>query len=131
MRYPFPTLAFKLCPRSFRSAILNLVLLGCAPWARIPVPAPATLSPTTKLQLWLGRQSVVLREVTLDTDSILGRTLDARNATSTARVAIPRAAVDCFRLQLPDSQNWAGVGGILGLLAGVAGAFAFVGNIGT
>ena len=117
--------------RGFRSAILGLALLGCAPWARIPAPAPAALPPHTTLQVWLAGEPIVLREVTVTPDSVRGRTVSSAKVTSAAFVALPRTAVDSFRLLLRDTQNSFGAGALLGLLAGVAGIFALFGRSAT
>jgi hypothetical protein len=117
--------------RIFRAALLSVALLGCAPWARIPAPAPAALPPTTTLQVWVAKQAVVLREVTVTPDSIRGRTTNSAKATSAAVVALPRAAVDSFRLLVRDTQNSFGTGALLGVVVGVAGVFAIFGRSGT
>jgi hypothetical protein len=106
--------------RLLRAAALTVAVLGCAPWARIPAPAPATLPRTTQCQLWLGHRAVVLREVTIEADSIRGHPVDALGPQKTTWVMYPRAEVDSFRIRAPDPQNWFGVGVSAGLLAGIA-----------
>jgi hypothetical protein len=73
-------------------------------------------------------QAIALREVTVTPDSVLGSPVGAAKARSAVLVAIPRAAVDSFRLLLRDTQNSFGTGALLGLLAGVAGIFAIFGR---
>ena len=94
-----------------------LTLLSCAPWMSIPVPAPGVLPPATRLQVWRGTRAVILREVTIEADSIRGRIVDPLGARSTAWLVIPRAEVDSFQLRPRDNANWFGAGlgaGILG-----------------
>jgi hypothetical protein len=62
----------------------------------------------------------VLRDATIEADSIRGRQADAFGAFRSARVAIPRAEVDSFRIQPPDRENWFGAGVVAGLLGGIA-----------
>ena len=131
MRPLSPVVAQDPPRRVSRAALLSVALLGCAPWARIPAPAPAALPPTTTLQVWLAGQPIVLRGVTVTPDSIRGRTVNSAKATRAALVALPRAAVDSFRLLVRDTQNSFGAGALLGLLAGVAGIFAVFGRSGT
>jgi hypothetical protein len=131
MRPLSPVVAQDRPRRVFCAAVLSVALLGCAPWARIPAPAPAALPPATTLQVWLAGQAIVLREVTVTPDSIRGRTVNSAKATSAALVALPRTAVDSFRLLLRDTQNSFGTGALLGLVAGVAGLFAIFGRSGT
>lgn len=131
MRPLSPVVAQDPPRRVSRAALLSVALLGCAPWARIPAPAPAALPPTTTLQVWLAGQPIVLRGVTVTPDSIRGRTVNSAKATRPALVALPRAAVDSFRLLVRDTQNSFGAGALLGLLAGVAGIFAVFGRSGT
>ncbi|MGH7512620.1 MAG: hypothetical protein ACREOQ_06835 [Gemmatimonadales bacterium] len=106
--------------RQLRAAVLTLAVLGCAPWARIPAPAPATLPPTARVQLWLGHRVVVLRDVTVEADSIRGHPIDPLGARSKAWVVFPRAEVDSFRIPPPDPGNLLGAGVGAGLLAGIA-----------
>jgi hypothetical protein len=106
--------------RQLRAAVLTLAALGCAPWARIPAPAPATLPATTRCQLWLGRRAVVLRDVTVEADSVRGHPVDPLGAQSQVWVVLPRAEVDSFRIRPPDSGNLLGAGVSAGLLAGIA-----------
>jgi hypothetical protein len=97
-----------------------MTVLGCAPWARIPAPAPATLPRDTHVQLWLGRRAIVLRDVIVDVDSIRGHPTDSSSAPSTSWVVVSSAEVDSFRIRPPDRQNWFGAGVTAGLLAGIA-----------
>jgi hypothetical protein len=64
-------------------------------------------------------------------DSIRGRRVKSATATSAAPVALPRAAVDSFRLLFRDTQNSFGAGALLGILVGVAGIFGIFGHSGT
>jgi hypothetical protein len=106
--------------RQLRAAVLTLAVVGCATWARIPAPAPATLPPTDRFQLWLGHRAVVLRDVTVEPDSIRGHPIDPLGARSEAWVVFPRAEVDSFRIRPPDTGNMLGAGVGAGLLAGIA-----------
>ena len=106
--------------RQLRAAVLTLAAVGCAPWARIPAPAPATLPPTTRYQLWLGSRPVVLRDVTVEADSIRGHPIDPLGARNEAWVVFPRAEVDSFRIRPSDPGNMLGAGIGAGLLAGIA-----------
>lgn len=106
--------------RRLRVVVLTVSALGCASWARIPAPAPATLPPATHYQLWLGHRAVVLREVTIEADSIRGRPVDPLGARAATQVAFPRAQVDSFRIRPADPGNWFGAGIGAGLLAGIA-----------
>ena len=97
-----------------------MTVLGCAPWARIPAPAPARLPPDTQYQLWLGQRAILLRSVIVDVDSIRGHPAEASGASGTRWVVVSRAEVDSFRMRPPDRQNWFGAGVTAGLLAGIA-----------
>ncbi len=57
-------------------------------WMSIPAPGPGVLPPTTRLQVWRGTRAVILREVTIDADSIRGRVVDPLGADSTASLVI-------------------------------------------
>jgi hypothetical protein len=106
--------------RQLRAAVLTVAVVGCAPWPRIPAPAPASLPPDTHIQLWLGRRAVVLREVTVEVDSIRGRPVGPLGARSAAWVVFPLLEVDSFRIRPHDRENWFGAGVTAGLLAGIA-----------
>lgn len=106
--------------RHLRAAVLALAAIGCAPWARIPAPAPATLPPTTRYQLWLAGKAMVLRDVIVEDDSIRGHPVDPLGGQSQAWVAVARAEVDSFRIRPPDPGNLLGAGVGAGLLAGIA-----------
>jgi hypothetical protein len=101
-------------------AAIAMTVLGCAPWARIPAPAPARLPPDTQYQLWLGQRAILLRGVIVDVDSIRGHPAEASGASSTSWLVVSRAEVDSFRMRPPDRQNWFGAGVTAGLLAGIA-----------
>jgi hypothetical protein len=106
--------------RQLRASVLTVAVVGCAPWARIPAPAPACLPPATHFQLWLGRRAVVLREVTVEVDSIRGRPVDPLGARRAPWVVFPLFEVDSFRIRPGDRENWFGAGVTAGLLAGIA-----------
>jgi hypothetical protein len=106
--------------RQVRAAVLTLAVLGCASWARIPAPAPATLPPATQCQVWLGHRAVILRDVTVEADSIRGHPIEPLGAQTRAWVVLPRAEVDSFRIRSPDPGNLLGTGVSAGLLAGIA-----------
>jgi hypothetical protein len=97
-----------------------MTVLGCAPWARIPAPAPASLPPDTRFQLWLGPRAIVLRGVIVDVDSIRGHPAEPLGAPSTSWLVVSRTEVDSFRMRRPDRENWFGAGVTAGLLAGIA-----------
>jgi hypothetical protein len=99
---------------------MTMTVLGCAPWARIPAPAPARLPPDTQYQLWLGRHAILLRDVIVDVDSIRGHPVEASGASSTGWLVVSRAEIDSFRMRPPDRNNWFGAGVTAGLLAGIA-----------
>jgi len=113
------------------SCVTLLALLGCAtPWISIPAPAPATLEPTARLQIWSQRHAVILRDVTITADSVRGRVVDPLGAYSVQWIVIPRTRVDSFQLRPPDKENWFGAGvgaGILGSIL-VRAAFHAVGS---
>jgi hypothetical protein len=96
-----------------------MTVLGCAPWARIPAPAPARLPTDTQYQLWLGRRAVLLRDVIVEVDSIRGHPAEASGASSTSWVVVSRTEIDSFRMRPPDRENWFGAGVTAGLLAGI------------
>jgi hypothetical protein len=131
MRPLSPVAAQGRSRRVFGAALLSVALLGCAPWARIPAPAPAVLAPPPTLQVWLAGQAILLREVTVTPDSIRGRRVNSATATSATPLALPRAGVDSFRLLFRDTQNSFGAGALLGILIGVAGIFGIFGHSGT
>jgi hypothetical protein len=116
MLRPSASLWYRLIHTSTYAPVL--VLLSCAPWMSIPAPGPGVLPPTTRLQVWRGTRAVILREVTIDADSIRGRVVDPLGADSTASLVILRAEVDSFQLRPPDKANWFG----MGLGAGVLGS---------
>jgi hypothetical protein len=97
-----------------------MTVLGCAPWVRIPAPAPARLPPDTQYQLWLGQRAILLRGVIVDVDSIRGHPAEASGASRTSWLVVSWAEIDSFRMRPPDRQNWFGVGATAGLLAGIA-----------
>lgn len=99
--------------------LVQALLAGCAPWARVPMPAPTTLDRDDRVQLWIGGAPVVLRAVVVETDSIRGRTVPRVRGRPDSAVAVSRAAVDSFRLTPPDGNNWLGVGALGGFAAGV------------
>lgn len=101
------------------SSTAVLALFSCAPWMSIPAPAPGVLSPATRLQVWRGQRSVVLREVTIEADSIRGRVVDPLRARSTVRLVIPRVEVDSFQLRPRDNGNWFGAGLAAGILGSI------------
>jgi hypothetical protein len=106
--------------RRARVAAIVMIALGCAPWARIPAPAPARLPTDTRYQLWLGHRAILLRGVIVDVDSIRGHPVEASGASGTGWLVVSRAEVDSFRMRPPDRQNWFGTGITVGLLAGIA-----------
>jgi hypothetical protein len=97
-----------------------MTVLGCAPWARIPAPAPARLPTDTQYQLWLGQRAVLLRDVIVEVDSIRGHPAEASGASGTGWVVVSRTDIDSFRMRPPDRENWFGAGVTAGLLAGIA-----------
>jgi hypothetical protein len=99
--------------------LLSLLALGCIPWARIPVPAPAMLPPETVLQLWVAGRGVMLRQVTIEVDSVRGRRVGHRGRIDDVALALSRAEVDSFRLRSTDPGNWFGVGVLAGALGGI------------
>jgi hypothetical protein len=76
------------------------------------------LPPATSVQVWRGTRAVILREVTIEADSIRGRVVDPLGARSTATLVIPRAEVDSFQLRPRADTSWFGAG----LAAGVLGS---------
>jgi hypothetical protein len=101
-------------------AAIAMTVLGCAPWARIPAPAPARLPTDTQFQLWLGQRAILLRGVIVEVDSIRGHPAEATGASSTGWLVVSRTEIDSFRMRPPDRQNWFGAGVTAGLLAGIA-----------
>jgi len=106
--------------RHLFAVALTAAMLGCAAWARIPTPAPATLPPAARYQLWVGHRAVVLRDVAVEADSIRGHLVDPLGARSQAWTVLARAEVDSFRIRPPDPGNLLGAGVGAGLLAGIA-----------
>jgi hypothetical protein len=100
-------------------AAIAMIVLGCAPWARIPAPAPARLPTDTQYQLWLGQRAILLRGVIVDVDSIRGHPAEASGASGAGWLVVSRAEIDSFRMRPPDRQNWFGAGITAGLLAGI------------
>ena len=98
-----------------------LMSLSCAPssWTPLSSPAPGTLPPATRLQVWRCDRAVVLREVTIDADSIRGRVVDPLGGPPRGWVVLARSDIDSLRLQPRDQANWFGAGvgvGILGTI---------------
>lgn len=110
---------FSTCIRRLSLAVVTFAMTGCAPWTAIPAPAPADLPRATELQLWLGRQAMVLREVTVETDSIHGRRVEAVRRPTGTRVVVARVNVDSVRIRAHDPQNWFGAGILAGALGGI------------
>jgi hypothetical protein len=106
-----------------------MTVLGCAPWTRIPAPAPARLPPDTQYQLWRGQRAILLRGVIVDVDSIRGHPAEASGASSTRWLVVSRTEIDSFRMRPPDRQNWFGAGITAGLLAGIAVTAAVLSNL--
>jgi hypothetical protein len=104
--------------RRARAWPLVLFVMSCAPWVAIPPPAPGVMPSATRLQVWRGRRSVILREVTIDADSIRGRVVDPLGAYPPAWVVLARAEVDSIQVRPPDKANWFGAG----VAAGVVGS---------
>ena len=127
--YPRPRVSRRLA--SAASRLTLLAVFGCAtPWISIPAPAPASLEPTARLQIWSQRHAVILRDVTITADSVRGRVVDPLGAYSVQWTAIPRERVDSFQLRPPDKANWFGAGvgaGIVGSIL-VRAAFHAVGS---
>ncbi len=94
-----------------------LLLAGCTGpyWGRLESPRPTTFPPDQRIQVWRGGRAIVLREVQLSRDSIVG--LPDCMADTVIAVRLHRAEVD----SLKQAQQ-PGAGGIF--LAGVAGALA-------
>jgi hypothetical protein len=97
-----------------------MTVLGCAPWTRIPAPAPARLPTDTQYQLWLGQRAILLRGVIVDVDSIRGHPAEASGGSSRGWLVVSRTEIDSFRMRPPDRHNWFGAGVTAGLLAGIA-----------
>jgi hypothetical protein len=106
------------------AAVLVLALMGCAPWASIPPPAPAMLPATTRLKVWIHGRGLVLSEVNISADSVRGRVVEPSDGT--AWVAVARSAVDSFQIRTRDTANWFGVGFAGGVLVGVGGILALI-----
>jgi hypothetical protein len=104
------------------AAAFVLAVMSCAPWTSIPPPAPGSLPPTTKLQVWIRGRSIVLREVNISADSIYGRRVVPLGPADWT--VVPRADVDSFQIEPHDQGNWFGAGFGVGLLAGVVGLMA-------
>jgi hypothetical protein len=110
-------------------AAIAMTVLGCAPWTRIPAPAPDRLPPDTQYQLWRGQRAILLRGVIVDDDSIRGHPAEASGASSTRWLVVSRTEIDSFRMRPPDRQNWFGAGITAGLLAGIAVTAAVLSNL--
>jgi hypothetical protein len=104
------------------AAAILLAVMSCAPWASIPPPAPGSLPPTEKLQVWIRGRSIVLREVNISPDSIAGQRVVPLGPADW--IVVPRADVDSFRIEPRDQGSWFGAGFGVGLLAGVVGLMA-------
>jgi hypothetical protein len=98
-----------------------LISLSCSPssWTPLPSPVPGVLPPDTRLQVWRSGRAVILREVTIDADSIRGRVDDPFGGRSRARVALARSDIDWLRLQPRDEANWFGAGVGVGILGAI------------
>lgn len=98
-----------------------LTSLSCVPssWTSMSSPAPGVLPPDTRLQVWRCARAVVLREVTIDADSIRGRVVDPLGGPSRARVVLARSDIDSLRLQPRDEANWFGAGIGVGILGSI------------
>ena len=107
-----------------------LLLAGCQPWARVPMPAPASFPANNRVEVWVGRRPLVLREVVIEADTIRGRTVPAFRRVPDSAVALPRASVDSIRLMLRDNDNWMGIGFLGGFVAGVTGMLALLRSTG-
>ena len=116
VRYPevYPT-----CLRRLSLAVVTFAVTGCAPWTAIPDPAPAALPRATELQVWVGVKAMVLREVTLETDSIRGRRVEPVRRPAGNLVVVARVEVDSMRIRARDPQNWFGAGILAGALGGI------------
>jgi hypothetical protein len=110
-------------------AAIAMTVLGCAPWTRIPAPAPDRLPPDTQYQLWRAQRAILLRGVIVDVDSIRGHPAEASGASSTRWLVVSRTEIDSFRMRPPDRQNWFGAGITAGLLAGIAVTAAVLSNL--
>jgi hypothetical protein len=116
--------AFSAWPRLLRVAVASAAMLASAscgppPWTPAPHPAPGTLPPDTRLQVWRDGRSVTLREITCDGDSIRGRLVVPLGGFSRARIAIARSDIDSLRQAPRDRDNWFGAGLGVGIIGAI------------
>ena len=99
--------------------VLLAATTGCAPWSRVPMPAPTTFDCDTRVQLWIGRKPVLIRGVVVEADTIRGRAVRGVRGGRDSAVVVPRAAVDSLRLVPADNTNWLGIGALGGFVGGI------------
>ena len=109
------------CLTALVACIAVLAPLGCAPssWRPFSSVAPGALPPDTRLQVWRCGRSLILRDVTVEADSVLGRVVDPFGGPPGARVVLARSEIDSLRQQPRDQANWFGAGVGVGILGAI------------
>lgn len=108
------------------AAGLMLFLSACQPKAFTSEPVPAAFAPEDRIEVWVRRRPLVLREVVVGADSIRGRTVPRFPGAPDSAVALARADVDSIRVRRADVANWTGIGFLGGFLAGALGMLLLV-----
>jgi hypothetical protein len=111
--------------RSLVACLVGLVSLSCTPasWRPVAYLAPGTLPPDTRLQVWRCGRSMVLRNVTVERDSLRGRVVDPLGGPPRSLVVLAQADIDSLRQQPRDPANWFGAGLGLGIVGGLVGPY--------
>jgi hypothetical protein len=107
--------------RSLVASVAVLVSFGCAPssWRPASYLAPGALPPDTRVQVWRCGRPMVLRDVTVEADSVRGRIVDPLGGPPRGRVVLARSDIDSLRQQPRDPANWFGAGLGVGVVAAI------------
>ena len=112
--------------RTWHGALLASLLSGCAGWARIPPPWPNSLAPDTRLQVWSHGRGVVLRNISVEADSLRGVPVSHDSLTQSESVSFARDQVDSLQAIRPDRPHRFGYGFLTGVLAGAGAMFGLI-----
>jgi len=105
--------------------IVGLATLSCAPatWRPVSYLMPGALPPETRLQVWRCGRSMVLRDVTVERDSVRGRVVDPLGGQARGQVVLAQADIDSLRQQPRDPANWFGAGLGLGIVGTIVAPY--------